>query len=329
MKKFLLIRFSSIGDIVLTTPVIRCLKQQVPDAEVHFLTKPAYRKVLEHNPYIDKLHFLTESFGETARALRAEHFDHIIDLHHSLRSFRIKCALWPVPARSFHKLDLRKWMYIHFKAPALPDVHIVDRYLQTIAPFGAAGDGKGLDYFIAPEDEVTPPDFRLGYIAFVLGAQHATKRLPTAKMAEICERLPYPVLLLGGKEDFEAGEYIARSAITEEGVNPRGCPIVNMAGKYNLSQSASLIRQARIVVTHDTGLMHIAAAFHKRIVSIWGNTVPEFGMVPYRPAEGSICLGVPLPCRPCSKIGYEKCPHGHFACMQELDIEDIVNAILK
>lgn len=328
MSKFLIIRFSSIGDIVLTTPVVRCLKRQVPGAEVHFLTKPAYRKILENNPYIDRLHLLSDNFDETVGALKAEHFDHIIDLHHSLRSLRVKCRLWPVRSVSFNKLNLRKWLYVHLGINLMPDVHIVDRYMATVKRFGVTDDGGGLDYFIAPEDEVAPPDLPLGYIAVVLGAQHATKRLPKAKLAEICEDLPYPVILLGGKEDAGTGEYIARSAVREDGLNPRGCPVINAAGKYNLSQSASLVRQARAVLTHDTGLMHIAAAFRKRIVSVWGNTVPAFGMYPYRPAEGSVCIGRNLPCRPCSKIGYERCPRKHFACMETLEVGDIVKALL-
>ncbi|MBR3286839.1 MAG: glycosyltransferase family 9 protein [Bacteroidales bacterium] len=329
MSKFLIIRFSSIGDIVLTTPVVRCLKQQVRGAEVHYLTKPSYRKILENNPYIDRLHLLSDDFGTTVEALKAERFDYIIDLHHSLRSLRLKCRLWPVRSVSFNKLDLRKWLYVKFGLNLLPDVHIVDRYMATVKRFGVTDDGGGLDYFIAPEDEVTPPDLPLGYIAVVLGAQHATKRLPKAKLVEICEQLPYPVILLGGKEDAETGEYIARSAVTRDGLNPRGCPVINAAGKYNLSQSASLVRQARAVLAHDTGLMHIAAAFRKRIVSVWGNTVPAFGMYPYRPAEGSVCIGRDLPCRPCSKIGYEQCPRKHFACMETLDVEDIVKALLS
>ena len=98
-------------------------------------------------------------------------------------------------------------------------------------------------------------------------------------------------------------------------------PIHNGCGRYSLHQSASLLRQAAFVVSHDTGLMHIAAAFGQRIYSIWGNTVPEFGMYPFRTEYEA--LEVPgLPCRPCSKIGFAQCPQGHFRCMraQNLDV---------
>ncbi|MDO7852902.1 glycosyltransferase family 9 protein [Hymenobacter convexus] len=326
--KILVLRFSSIGDIVLTTPVVRALAQQVPDAEVHFATKPAYRGLLEPNPYITKVHCLTGSLGELVRTLKAERFDYIIDLHNNLRTRLIKLQLG-VKSSSFDKLNWQKWLLVNFKIDRLPRVHIVQRYLDAAAPLGVQDDGRGLDYFIPAGQEIDlttlPAPFqRGGYVAVAIGAQHATKRLPLEKLVELCQRLaPRPVLLLGGPEDAPIAEAIiaALTASETKSLSPQvpNPPIHNGCGRYSLHQSASLVRQAQFVVSHDTGLMHIAAAFGKQIFSVWGNTVPAFGMYPYKTDFQSLEVQG-LPCRPCSKIGFAKCPQGHFKCMRDQNL---------
>jgi ADP-heptose:LPS heptosyltransferase len=317
--KFLVIRFSSIGDIVLTTPVIRCLKQQVPNAEVHYLTKKQFGTILAANPYVDKLHVLgEEGLAPLIALLRQEKFDAVIDLHNNLRSARIKWALG-VRSHSFSKLNLEKWLMVKFKINRLPDVHIVDRYMQTVRGFGVENDGSGLDYFVPPEDEVNVSDLVNGnYTGLVIGAAHATKKLPLNRLKELAGKLEGNIILLGGKEDRGQGEEIRN-------VDPSR--IYNACGQYNLNQSSSLVRQARLIITHDTGLMHIAAAFQRPIVSVWGNTIPGFGMSPYlKDTSHSWMAQVQdLPCRPCSKIGYAKCPLGHFKCMEQQDIPGIAS----
>ena len=130
--KFLIVRFSSIGDIVLTTPVIRCLKKQVPDAVIHYLTKESFRSVVEHNPYIDKLHVLAHSWELMVEELKNENYDYIIDLHHNLKTLRLKKELG-IKAFSFYKLNVEKYVYTSLKINILPRVHIVDRYLKTLS----------------------------------------------------------------------------------------------------------------------------------------------------------------------------------------------------
>ena len=317
--KILVLRFSSIGDIVLTTPVVRQLKMQVPQAQVHFATKPAYAGLFEASPYVDKLHLLRGSLAELVRELRAERFDFVVDLHNNLRSRLIRLQLLGVLGRSFDKLNWQKWLLVNTKLNYLPAVHIVDRYRGAAAPLGIRDDGGGLDYFIPPGQEVEvattlPTGFAPGqYVAVAIGAQHATKRLPVEKLIELMARLaPRPVVLLGGPEDESTGHLIEQASAATT-------LVFNGCGQFSLHQSASLLRQAQFVVSHDTGLMHIAAAFNKQIFSVWGNTVPEFGMYPYRTAFEA--LQVPgLACRPCSKIGFAQCPQGHFKCMREQDL---------
>jgi len=325
VAKFLLIRFSSIGDIVLTTPVIRCLKQQVKGAEVHFLTKPSYRCLIENNPYIDVLHLLDSNLSDTIRELKKENFDYLIDLHHNLRTFVIKQRLG-VLSFSFNKINFRKFLLTAFKINCLPRQHIVDRYLDTLRLFDVKNDGQGLDYFIPEKDKIVvknflSPSHHAGYVAFAIGAQHATKKLFPEKIVKILIGMKKPVVLLGGDEDRKWGEEIVQKA---------GSLVFNACGRCNLNQSASLIEQANVVITPDTGLMHIAAAFKKKIVSVWGNTVPEFGMSPYGAHPDSLIVEVKgLPCRPCSKLGYEKCPRGHFKCIKEIPDEVIIDFVEK
>jgi len=318
--KFLIIRFSSIGDIVLTTPVIRCLKQQVPGAEVHYLTKFSFHKVIASNPYVDKFHYFNNDWDLLMHELKEENFDYIIDLHHNLRSLKVKKTL-KVKSFSFNKLNIEKWLLTNLKINRLPHVHIVDRYLETVKSFGVKNDGKGLDYFIPKEEEIKQDDLphshHLGYIAIVIGAAHTTKQLPLHKLQELCTALDHPIVLLGGPEDVALGEQAAT-------VDP--IKVYNACGKFSINESADLVRKAKLIITHDTGLMHIAAAFKKPVISVWGNTVPAFGMTPYyghAQVQNTKYEVQKLGCRPCSKIGYDKCPKGHFRCMEQQDVQQM------
>ena len=322
MPKYLIIRFSSIGDIVLTSPVVRCIKKQIPGAQVHYITKKAFASVIESNPYVDKVCTIEKDVSEVIDELKKEKYDFVIDLHHNLRSAQVKQGLRK-PSASFPKLNVEKWLKVNFKIDNLPDVHIVDRYFVAVKKLSVKNDGEGLDYFIPAKDEVNistlPASHQNGYIGFIIGARHFTKRLPEHKIIEICKRINLPVVLFGGPEDAEIAKHI------EEAV---GGNIYNACGKYNLNQSASLVKQAKKIITHDTGLMHIAAAFKKDIVSVWGNTIPEFGMYPYKPGVNSHIVEVKnLNCRPCSKIGYKACPKKHFKCMEEISVEEIASMV--
>ncbi|MBS1578960.1 MAG: glycosyltransferase family 9 protein [Bacteroidetes bacterium] len=324
--KILIIRFSSIGDIVLTTPVIRCLKTQVNNASVHYLTKENYAGILTTNPYIDKVITLKNDWNVTIEELKQEQYDYIIDLHHNLRTLKVKRALRKIKSFSFNKLNIQKWLLTTFKINILPAIHIVDRYMNTVKEINVINDGMGLDFFIPEKDKVAlkdiPTSHHFGFIGIVIGAALNTKKLPVSKLKELCININHPIILLGGKEDKEIGNEIM--AIDN-------IKIYNACGKFNLNESADLIRQSKCIITHDTGLMHIAAALQKKIISVWGNTVPEFGMTPYYgnySITNSKFQISNLSCRPCSKIGYKSCPKKHFKCMELQNIEAIAkNAV--
>ena len=332
--KILVIRFSSIGDIVLTTPVVRGLKKQFPLAEIHFLTKTQFRGIVESNPNIDKVHTLEGDIQPVVLNLLKEKFDYVVDLHNNIRTRYVKTLLSQaynsrVVAYTVRKLNLRKWVLTHLKINTMPDLSIVDRYFETVRKLGVKNDGQGLDFFIAESDEIKKDDLPLshsqGFVACAIGGQHETKKMPVEKWKELCSQLPFPIILLGGKEDVVAAEQIR---MVDE------VKVYSACGKFSLQESADIVKRARFVITHDTGLMHIAAAFKKPIISIWGNTVPEFGMFPYYgfnnlqtnvAPQSFILEQKELSCRPCSKIGYAKCPKGHFKCMKNQDIGKILH----
>ncbi|MCX6209067.1 MAG: glycosyltransferase family 9 protein [Bacteroidetes bacterium] len=322
---FLIIRFSSIGDIVLTTPVVRCLKNQVAGCKIHYVTKKEYAGIVKNNPYIDKVIEYDGDWDIMMRELKTFNYDYIIDLHHNARTMRLKGMFKNVKAFSFNKINVQKWMLTALKINMLPNKHIVDRYFETITSFNVTNDGKGLDYFIPEVDEIKqsdiPSSHLFGYIGIVIGAAHNTKKLPLNKLKELVAKINYPVILMGGKEDQAMGDEIA--AIDSGGT-------YNACGKFSLNESADLVRKAKLIITNDTGLMHIAAAFKKPIISIWGNTVPSFGMTPYygtMQAPNAMFQVENLKCRPCTKIGYNKCPKKHFNCMQQQNIDSIVETI--
>jgi heptosyltransferase-2 len=316
--KVLVLRFSSIGDIVLTTPVLRCLKEQI-GAEIHYLTKASFSAILAENPNIDKLITFDKSTDEVLDALKKEQYDFVLDLHNNIRTLKLKSKLG-VKSAAFPKLNVRKWVYVNTKWDVMPDVHVVERYFKVVESLGVHPDGKGLDYFLAEKDrveviEVLPVEFQKGYWVYTLGAQYKTKCLPENKIADLLALIEVPIVLLGGNEDQTLGERLAA-------IYP--AKVINLAGQLTLNQSASVVEQSNGAICHDTGLMHIASAFQKKLAVIWGNTTPKIGMSPYLPKSELVNFQVDdLKCRPCSKIGYQQCPKTHFKCMNNQDLEAI------
>jgi heptosyltransferase-2 len=339
--RLLFIRFSSIGDIVFTTPAIRCAKQQIPGVEIHFLTKASMKAVTIGNPYIDHFHYFDKDLQATINQLKACKFDYIIDLHKNYRTYQIQKALG-VPSLSYEKLSLQKFLLTKLHLNFMPMRHIADRCLDALSSLGIVNDGKGLDYFIPKETTINnsalPASFESGYIALVIGASYASKKLPVASLQALCHKIPYPIVLIGGKADQEEGAAI-------EAVNP--IKIWNACGKFNLHESALLVKQSRTVISHDTGFLYIACAFHKKTVAIWGATAPALQVEPYYPVAQKVnqttlnretvstslnsnemyfnAIVPNLPCQPCSNYGTKQCPQGHFACMKKQDLQSIAD----
>lgn len=330
-RKILIIRFSSIGDIVLTSPVLRSLRACLPDAELHFLTKKAFGVLVENNPHLDKVHLFDGDLKATVAELRKEGFDFVLDLHKSIRSRLLRLRL-RVRGAAYPKDRWPVLLYTRFRIGRLPQRHTVDRYGAALRKLGCPLDGEGLEFFL-PEGKTfwatgevarhfeTAQNGKLpaqdAPVAVVLGGGLATKKWPKEHFVALLDQLGLPVVLLGGPDEVEEAKWIARETRVRAWV---------AAGKYKLLDSAAIMRICRFVITHDTGFMHIAVAFGMQVYSLWGNTVPEFGFAPYK-HDAAILEVKGLGCRPCSKLGHEKCPKGHFRCMVDLKPEVVEQRI--
>lgn len=323
VKKVLIIRFSSLGDIVLTSLLIRCLKKQ-QQCEIHYLTKKAFAPLVSSNPYINKVWTAEVGLEALLSSLKAEKFDLIVDLHNNLRSRRVRFGLWKVPVVSYHKANLAKWLAVYFKLFRFPKEHIALRYLYALKKSGLTDDGDGLDFFIPDTDQINTEEqfgFSGHYLALVIGAAHFTKRIPVVKLKELLNALgpDVRVVLIGGKEENESAHQLS------------GPNIYNGCGILSINQSASVLQQARVVFAPDTGMMHIAAALKKEIRSIWGSTLPEFGFWPfygYKHPDQNLSFEIQgLACRPCSRFGKSSCPEGHFKCMIDHDMSKVAHSI--
>lgn len=321
--KILILRFSSIGDIILTTPVVRCLKAQFPEVEIHYLTRASYRSLLENLPGISKVICFEKSAFETIAELKLAGYDHIIDLHKNLRTKRLLLKLGR-RAHSFPKLNIRKWLKVQLKINCLPPIHIVDRYLKAVAFLGVVNDHQGLDYVIPKSTSISETIFlasqRLHYTVIVIGAKQFTKQIPEEHILYLCKSIQGNVVLLGGKDETAKADQIMQQAT--------GVSLINLCGLLDLNQSALLLEGATNIITADTGMMHLAAALKKEVISVWGNTIPAFGMSPYFPSgmeqRSHIIENNTLGCRPCTKLGYKKCPKKHFKCMMDLNMQEIM-----
>ena len=317
--KVLVIRFSSIGDIVLTTPVYRILKQQAK-AEVHLLTKRTFSFSVKGNPHIDKVIEIDKNIDEKRDELKEESYDFVVDLHKNIRSMQVK-RLLGVPSRAFNKLNVEKWMLVNLKMDRMPpEPHIVYRYCAAAEPLGVKYDGKGMEFAIPGEDEVDVSAmsggmlFPEGFISVAIGASKPTKALTEEQISQLVGHIHKPVALLGGPGDRDEAGRIAQAYDH----------VVAFAGELTLQQSASVVKQSSVLISPDTGMMHICAALDHPVISVWGNTVPRMGMTPFYPQNSSTRWDVVevanLKCRPCSKIGYDKCPKGHFKCIMSLNM---------
>jgi heptosyltransferase-2 len=318
--RLLFIRFSAIGDIVLASAAFRCAKQQLPGVEIHLLTKRSMKAVTEANPYIDQFHYLDSDLSATIQELKDCSFDYIVDLHKNLRSFRIRVALG-VPVLAYDKLSVEKFLLTKFQINRMPDRHISLRSVDALAPLGVVYDGKGLDYFIPATTQV-PELFPEGYVALVIGASYATKKLPLDSLKQLVKLIPHPVVLIGGPEEKVDGEEL---------VLVDSDRIINTCGVYSLHESAALVRDARLVISHDTGMLYIACAFEKSVIAIWGATSPDLQVEPFMPLHSKTRVFqsvVPnLSCQPCSNFGTKTCPKGHFNCMKQQDLPAIARQV--
>ena len=300
--KILVIRLSAMGDIVLTTPVIRALNQQLK-AKIDFLTKPQYVSLLEGNTYINRIF----SLNDKVDFLQKNKYDYVVDLQNNLRSWKIRNKI-QTKSFVFNKKSLMRYLLIYFGIDLLKN-HVVDRYFATVASLNVVNDNQGLDFNVSSSIK---PEFNTSqsYIAWCIGGTHNPKKLSAKQITQVVSKLKIPVVLLGGNNDLD---------IAEEIINNVECKSVyNFCGKLSVQESSYLIKKSKMLLTNDTGMMHIASALKMPIISFWGCTKPSLGFTPYMTDPSSIKIISKRSAKPCSKHG-KHCKYGKNGCIKEID----------
>jgi heptosyltransferase-2 len=311
LTKILIIRLSSIGDILLTTPLIRSIKKKNPALQIDFVLKEEFFELMQNNPYLTNIHKYTKHSFEKqilTNVLISNNYELVIDLQNNLRSREI---IKPLHRKIllFKKNSIKKFLLVHFKINKLKDFpQIPVRYAETA---GIELDAEGLEFFTSAE-----PDHKLTtdekYIGLCPGAKHFTKRWPLKYFIDLGQRLEsagYRVILFGGLDEAKSAEEISRHLTSA----------INLCGN-NLSQTAANIKICKAVYSNDSGLMHLTAAMRVPVIAFFGSTVKEFGFYPYK--AKSIELEIKdLSCRPCTHIGRANCPKGHFKCLKDIKPE--------
>lgn len=323
-EKILVVRLSSIGDIVLTTPILRSLRACKPQAEIHFLTKKAFSSLLVHNPNVDRVISFEGDLKATIKLLQSEGYTAMLDLHQNTRSRILRFKLG-VPTKVFPKDRLKVLFYTKFRVGELPKRHTVDRYAVALGAMGCKLDAGRLEFYLPEEApkmaaQILAQHFDQSPYCIALGGNFATKRWPREYFVELIRALGRPAVLLGGPAEREDAKWIAAQ------VQER---VFVAAGEYDLLLSAAIMKQCSFAITHDSGFMHIATAFSMPLFAIWGSTVEGLGFTPYRAPEARILQVAGLSCRPCSKLGYDACPKGHFKCMRDLHPAMVLQVIQR
>ena len=331
LRSILLIRLSSLGDILLMTPLLNLLRTACPQAQIDVLVKAEYRDLLRFHPGITRL--LTfdsrQPLLHTLRSLRADRYDLALDLHCTprsqllLRSLRAQCKL------TYNKRVLRRALLVHLgwntlrRTTPVPELYAAP--LRRLGLTGRLGtptmhlDPESTEAMQAYIARSLPDASNQPLLAVAPGARWPTKRWPVERFAAVAQELAREkraaVVILGGPDEAQ----LARTLCDNLDV-----PVINGVGALSLMHSAALLSRCRLLISNDSGLMHMATALQVPVVTIFGPTVQEFGFYPFQ-ARAEV-ISEPLPCRPCSTKGSMRCPRGHHACMQDISSDRVLAA---
>lgn len=317
----------------MASAVIRAIAHKFGAANIILLTCPKGKQIYEANRNVCQIVVFKKSIFEQYKTVTQLGCQLTIDLADTNASRFFRILLFK-KSYAVSRLGFQKWFFVKFKPENLRLPHWVDMAFKTLRPLGIIPDQEGLDYYLPHRDQTEPnwlPDeFRQGYAVFIIGGQYATRKLPTARLIEVCSRINLPIVIIGGQADHKQADEVAQifnpdGKVTKQMANMmleanQRTRVFNACGLFNLNQSASLIKQSEGVFSYDTGLMHAAAAFGKTIYTIWGSTTPLLGRYPYR-TKFITYQNSNLNCRPCHIKGHNKCPLGHFKCMNDIQFE--------
>ncbi|GIX46473.1 MAG: glycosyl hydrolase [Candidatus Tectimicrobiota bacterium] len=331
LRTVLLVRLSSIGDILLTTPVLRLLRQACPQARLDFALKAPYADLLRANPCVDRLLLVPpgESLRAMWRRLRQQRYDLVLDWQRTLRS---RVLLWGVRAThrlAYNKRTVRRALLVHLGWNLLrPPLAVPELYARPLRRLGLTAPLPPLEMHLTPEsqaaaaaylEQALPAGQRQPLLAVAPGARWATKRWPAERFAAVAQALAdahgAAVVLLGDADDVPLAQAICQQL---------RAPVLDGTGRLSLMQTAALLQRCRLLLSNDSGLMHLAAALRVPVVAVFGPTVAEFGFYPFQATAQVVSLA--LPCRPCSTKGSRRCPRQHHQCMRGLSSEQVLDA---
>ena len=307
--KVLIIRLSSIGDVILTSPIVRLVHKNL-NAEIHYLTYKLNFPIIKDNAYIAD--YYTK---EDIHKLQKSSYDLVIDLQNSIKSRRIKFESTTTVIRT-DKMPIRKWMMLLFRINWLNKTHVVTNHIKSLHELGITDDGEGLDLHVKNQDLRSLGLEKLkDQIVINVGGSKETKRIPLSLVDSIIRESNDQFIIIGGKDVY--GEYGALD----------GGNVTNLVNQLSLSQSLQVIKGCKLLLTGDTALMHAAAAFNKDQIVIWGSTTDDFGFYPYygnKNKDRSIQIKQKLSCQPCSKFGKNTCPKGHMRCLKDISAKEVI-----
>jgi len=331
LARVLVIRLSSLGDILLTTPVLRLLREHCPAARIDFLTKATYQDVLYANPCVDRLLLLEPQQGlrETLRSIRQTHYVVVVDLHRTLRSRLLYRGLRAQHKLTYTKRTWRRALMVHLGWNTLRAMTPVpELYVAPLRRLGITAPLPPLEMHLTAESrnamrtylwQESPASAARPLLAVAPGAHWATKRWPVERFAAVAEALAQAqqaaVVVLGSAED---------GLLAQELCQRLSVPVLDSTGKLSLMHTAALLQQCHLLLSNDSGLMHMATALRVPVVAIFGPTVQEFGFYPFK--AWAQVVSADLPCRPCSTKGSRCCPRGHHQCMQQVTVEQVCTA---
>ncbi len=340
-NKTLVLRLSSIGDIILSSPLLRVLRKSVGNnARVDFVVRKEYAELVQYSHHLSIVREYDIETGykglqELAKQLRAEKYDLVVDIHDSIRTKLLRVACNANDVVVMDKRKFERWLLVNLKRNAYDDnLTVAERYIETVEKYGIKNDDKGLEIFI-PDSTLFEISGKMGklrlnqfekVIGVCPGSKHFTKRWQKEKFAEVAARAAKnfnaKILLFGGEDEKEDCEFVREEVARR--VSEKSA--TNFAGEFSLLESAAALEFCDVVVTNDSGLMHLAAAKQKKIVAIFGSTVKEFGFAPYG-TESVVIENNNLACRPCTHIGRKDCPKGHFKCMEDIGVEEVYEVV--
>ena len=321
-QKLLIIRLSSIGDVILTTPVLAAIKKKYPDARIDFVVMEPFKDAISGNPHIDNLILFDKTkyqgiggIYRFAQTLKGIHYDLIIDLHAKIRSRLIALFITGKVLR-YKKRALWKSLLVPLRlARYHVDDTIVRNYFRPLEKIHVYFTREDLSFDFTAQNSVKVKPYQ-GAVIMAPGAANPTKQWPASHFADLGKMLDDPIVLIGGKDEYQ---------ICQEICDAVGDRCHNLAGQLSLKESGALIATAKFIVCNDSGPFHMARGTQTKAYVIFGPTDPN--MFSYN--EKTVLIYAGLDCAPCSLHGDKECPQGHFNCMLSLTPEKVYEVIQR